>query len=299
MTFGEIKTKVRKNLNDQGITFYTDQNISESVQEGYSLLARLSGSIEKQELIPQIYAPFWDFSTIFTDYLSLIGIFSLTRKRWLEPKWPKEIREIRYDWQKWRGTPIYMVPVDYRRTGLIPWPATDPPNQRIIVVYRAIADILQDAGIPQLPAQKHEMLEKYATADLCAMAKEFRLARQWAKQFGDDIPELRRLVRDKIRTDRIKVLEPYINFGHYAFIDGGDNEVWVENVTPTGLVNGVNAVFTLPSSPNPAVSLRLFKDGQLMYQGTAYSLSGPTVTFQPGYEPSAGSLLKVFYRVLS
>lgn len=72
--------------------------------------------------------------------------------------------------------------------------------------------------------------------------------------------------------------------------------VFVDEETPTGSVDGVNATFTLSSMPSPAISLKLFRNGIRMKAGADFTLSGSTVTFVTGAIPQAGDLLLADYR---
>lgn len=69
-------------------------------------------------------------------------------------------------------------------------------------------------------------------------------------------------------------------------VDSGD-------VTPTGLVNGVNAVFTLPAVP-VAGSLLVKKNGVLQELGRDYSITGATITFI--IPPYTGNILVSNYK---
>jgi hypothetical protein len=68
---------------------------------------------------------------------------------------------------------------------------------------------------------------------------------------------------------------------------GGGNNIEFAEV-PAGVIDGVNAVFTLTNSPNPAGSLQLYKNGVYMTQGTDYNLAGLTITYVAGAIPQAG-----------
>lgn len=59
----------------------------------------------------------------------------------------------------------------------------------------------------------------------------------------------------------------------------------VYHEVPTGVIDGVNAVFTLANAPNPSDNLDIFKAGLLQYQGIDYTLAGVTITFTAGNEP--------------
>lgn len=69
-----------------------------------------------------------------------------------------------------------------------------------------------------------------------------------------------------------------------------------DNITPTGTVNGVNTVFTLPAAPSPASSLEFRVNGQTVKAGgTDYTLSGVTVTMT--WAPPTGSILTASFLV--
>jgi hypothetical protein len=61
-------------------------------------------------------------------------------------------------------------------------------------------------------------------------------------------------------------------------------------------VNGSNAAFTLASSPSPAGSLELYRNGLLQRQGADYQISGNAVTFFLASVPQTGDLLVASYR---
>ena len=52
-----------------------------------------------------------------------------------------------------------------------------------------------------------------------------------------------------------------------------------DGVSLAGVQNSVNQTFTLPDTPNPPSSLKLYYNGILQDQGVDYTLSGDTVTY--------------------
>lgn len=64
---------------------------------------------------------------------------------------------------------------------------------------------------------------------------------------------------------------------------------------PTGTVDGVNAAFTLPQTPQTADALQVFVDGILRPKTTAWTVSGTTLTFTAGNIPTTGQSIYVFY----
>jgi hypothetical protein len=53
----------------------------------------------------------------------------------------------------------------------------------------------------------------------------------------------------------------------------------VVSETPSGTLNGTNAVFTLSHTPSPVASLLLFLNGVEQLAGTDYTLSSATITY--------------------
>ena len=74
-----------------------------------------------------------------------------------------------------------------------------------------------------------------------------------------------------------------------AYYGGGSSKQ-----TVSGTIDGVNTIFTLPSSPS-SVSLQLFKNGMLQLEGVGndYTLSGNQLTLTPA--PSVGDTLVAYF----
>ncbi|HYI93298.1 MAG TPA: hypothetical protein VEX68_07125 [Bryobacteraceae bacterium] len=78
--------------------------------------------------------------------------------------------------------------------------------------------------------------------------------------------------------------------GGLAFVDGE---------TPSGTINGVNGNFTLSGIPSPPASLKLFRNGLLLREGTAYTISGPSIQLTANSIPTPGDILQAWYRLAS
>lgn len=71
---------------------------------------------------------------------------------------------------------------------------------------------------------------------------------------------------------------------------------FVENETPTGLVNGSNTAYNTANQPSPTSSLEVYLNGQLQHSGGVdYTFSGTTtITFNVA--PPTTSIILVNYR---
>jgi hypothetical protein len=83
---------------------------------------------------------------------------------------------------------------------------------------------------------------------------------------------------------------------YYRMAGAGSATNFADNETPGGSVNGTNLTFTLASAPNPAGSLRLYRNGLLTQPGGDYTLAGSSVTFTSATTPRTGDSLAAYYR---
>lgn len=62
----------------------------------------------------------------------------------------------------------------------------------------------------------------------------------------------------------------------------------IRNEIPSGAINGVNDTFLLVTAPNPPDSLIFTKNGQILYEGVAFTLTGNTIVYTSSYIPVGG-----------
>lgn len=72
---------------------------------------------------------------------------------------------------------------------------------------------------------------------------------------------------------------------------------FVDGESPAGPIDGSNAVFTLASTPSPASSLQLYRNGVLQKLGLDYTLAGDAITFAMESVPQVNDVLLCSYRL--
>lgn len=77
-------------------------------------------------------------------------------------------------------------------------------------------------------------------------------------------------------------------------VAGGSTDITVDGEALGGIIDGQNAVFSLTTAPNPASSLRVYRNGVRQQLGQDYTLSGSTLTFI--HPPTGGDSLLADYR---
>src|SRR5438093_12432235 len=87
MTRGQIRDNVRVNLSDVGITFYTDQEINESIQDAYNEIVAKTLCNIKSVTYPwsSVSGNYIDFVSDFAlvDYIGTYAIFNNLTNWWL------------------------------------------------------------------------------------------------------------------------------------------------------------------------------------------------------------------------
>ncbi len=85
---------------------------------------------------------------------------------------------------------------------------------------------------------------------------------------------------------------------YYRLSGTGPAVSFVDGEIPQGPIDGSNMNFALSETPNPAFSLKLYKNGLLMQQNGDYTLSGAQITFtSQRTTPQPGDMLTAYYRV--
>lgn len=118
---------------------------------------------------------------------------------------------------------------------------------------------------------------------------------------------LNKIVRNQVVNDqRPKRRRPYRSLKGTYYINGqvsipvgsgsGGILSTINNDTPSGVMDGVNPTFVLAYTPNPAASLVLTRNGQVMIVGQAYTLAGRVITFLAGFIPQADDVIRAWYQ---
>lgn len=72
--------------------------------------------------------------------------------------------------------------------------------------------------------------------------------------------------------------------------------LFVDDETPSGVIDGENRTFTLSAAPNPVSSLQVYLNGIMLRLGVGYDVSGTDLTFKFGYQPGTSDIFWVNFR---
>lgn len=186
MTRGQIKTNIRINLADSGVTFYSEDDLNESIQDAYDDICALTQCILKTQTLSWIGAlSYYNFADDYglTDYLGTTAIFNNSNSRFLmDDTSIRHLDLIRKDWEKWIGTPQWWFVAGPKRVGIAP--KYNLNTSTFTLYYWAMAaTLINDNDTFLIAEDMQELVEFYATADLIEQASEFTKAKSWLDRY--------------------------------------------------------------------------------------------------------------------
>lgn len=174
MTRDQITTKIQTKLGDNGI-FYQPVDLNDSIQDGYSEVAALTGCIFKAASISlSANLSYYDFGSLISDFHAVTAIFNPQVKQWMTPVSLKILEDIRNDWELAIGSPFLFWPVNFRFVAIYPKLTTSTGS--LYVYYRAHGEVLSSSSTPQIPDDLQIILEHYTIGDMFEQAEEFSKA---------------------------------------------------------------------------------------------------------------------------
>lgn len=228
-TRGQIKTNARINLADRGVTFYSEDDLNDSIQDAYDDIAALTQCITKSvDLNFTAYTSYYDFKNNFSvaDYMGTTAIFNYTSNLWLRDDMSlRDLDRIRRDWETWTGTPQFWSPSDPVRIAIAPKVTVNTngvalgafdsgsfssafyitgaaPTAGFRLYYWAVAPTLaSDNDILLVASDFSDLFENYITGDLLEQAQEFKKAGVFWIEYYKSIEQYAERVKKNNKAD--------------------------------------------------------------------------------------------------
>ena len=83
-SIADIKVKIRENLSDNAVTWYSDVSVTDSVQDSYNLFSALTRPINKTTFFPLIAGPHYALTDSIPDLYIVQGIYNPLTNLWLQ-----------------------------------------------------------------------------------------------------------------------------------------------------------------------------------------------------------------------
>lgn len=207
MTLAEMKTDVRRRLNESGTEFFSDADIAESLQEGLDEIADITEYYEREATFNLLTGrTYYDLRTILPDtFLSPRRCWNTTTQRWFRPTDERDLDENTYvQWELTYGEPQSYLLRGNWWLGVFPRPTNDKGLCRFYGT--AIPAPLSDSDSPAFPVEFHPAAPEYALFDLNGQQRETEKALiNWAA-FVDYCVRLKKHVESRQQMARRDVL---------------------------------------------------------------------------------------------
>ena len=204
MTRAEVKTRVRANLDDNAVTFFTSIDIDDSLSDAYYWSSVFANTVEKtQNISLQKDCPYYNLQKIIPDHFAVTGVYDMQRDRFLSYKSRIELIGIRGNYEVWPGPPEYFfihsqnyLYLGPQAIGILSAGQTAQADLKLF--YRAFDDaVTSDSDRFRLPVQGEDCIEFYATADLLEQAQEWTKAQYYWDKFHSQLITSKIAIRDR------------------------------------------------------------------------------------------------------
>lgn len=204
MIFSDIKSNIRKNLDDVGITFYNADDVNDSTTDAYNdIIARTRPIIKKAAGLTWIgNLSYINFVTDYgiTDFMAVTAIFNNLTNLFLDDNLSlKQFNLIRQDWEIDVGQPTNWAPHSYQRIAIFPKQPTSFGT--FDLYYWALAPTVVDSDSPLIAPDMQDMFEQYGTADLLEQAEEYQKALVFWQEYFSNLEEYQERVQKLAKSD--------------------------------------------------------------------------------------------------
>ncbi len=202
MTKSEIILKAAEYLEDVENIHFTDEDLSDSFDDGNELISITSQCVEKVGTLNLVAGQiYYNLRSTFPTYYKVFAVYNVNTSRWLDPVAFREIQSRSDTWELENGEPFEWAPLgqDYICIHRVP----SDNSHSLIIYYTAIADALQDADTPDWPPDHHDALHEYMVSDLMDQDLEYSKSMNYWKRYQEHVEALKKYLRSRSTPDRI------------------------------------------------------------------------------------------------
>lgn len=193
MTRKDVRRDVQINLDDINAGQYSIDAINDSIQDCYDDIACKTLFLVKSTTVNLIGSCYYDFKALgILDYLGTIAVLNNNTNMFLQDNVSlKDLDYIRWDWELWRGQPIFWCPHSLDK--IVIGPQMESPIGSFKLFYFAQAPRLSDDVTNIIIADDVQTaFEHYCTADQLEIASEYKKAVGFWVQYNNSVTEYKR-----------------------------------------------------------------------------------------------------------
>lgn len=202
MTSASVLSRIKQELDDQGV-FYTDADLYDSLQDGYSEVVLRANVIEKIVSVAFPTTVYWKVTDYVPDFYRLFAIFDPNQKLFLTPISIKSIDSVDDEWETSTGTPQWVIPIDFNYLAFYPTYAA-VPTYNMYLFYFAQAPEFTSSTTLSIPSNCQSVLEDYVVNDLLDQSLEFGKSKIFYNNYLDGLNRTKKQLDGRNVRDRLK-----------------------------------------------------------------------------------------------
>jgi hypothetical protein len=201
MTRDQAASKIRRNLNDLGITYYSENDLNESIQDGYDEIVVFCECIEARYDVPFVNnTTYYNLRNTVPNYYRIIKIRDIDKNRFLDPASARGENFYRDDWEIVNSDPREFVIAGPDYVGMSG--RSSVATGSFTVFYKATAETLGPNSVLRISDKFINLIIDYCTADLLEQNEEYQKAARYWDKYEPALEDYRRKIQLLANSDR-------------------------------------------------------------------------------------------------
>jgi len=194
--------KISDNLNDLAVTYYSNQDLNNSIQDAVDEIVVYSECLDAETELPfQSNLTYYNLTDLIPNFYRLTRIWYSGISQFFEIGSDRREFSYRSDWEIRSGTARTLVIAGPNRIAFDG--RTSNPTGVFRIFYKATAPILNDQLHIPINTNYLHLVENYCTADLLEQNEEFiKASKFWAK-YEPELEEYKKKIQLLSKSDRV------------------------------------------------------------------------------------------------
>ncbi len=195
--------KASEMLEDEGFIHFTNEDLWDSCQDGYDLIALQTQCIELSGAVDIVAGQtYYNLSTLLSGYYRVYAIYNQNTKKWLVPHAYRELVGHGLNWEFQHGATFEWSPCGWDQIAVYR-KSEVAITAGFLVFYKAQADVLTGSSVPNFPPELHIGLVEYIVGDLLDQDLEFQKSMLHYEKFTEYLRQIKKVVDSRSTPDRI------------------------------------------------------------------------------------------------
>ena len=203
MTRKNMANKIRINLNDLGVTYYSEDDLIDSIQDAYDEITVYCECIDQEiDINFQNDLTYYNLTELVPDFYRVIRVWHPGINQFMYIGSDRDENSMRNDWELTQATPRDVIISGPNMLGFVG--RNSNATGFFTLFYKAKGkNPLNDNDVFQINTNYLMLIENYCTADLLEQNQEFVKAQKYWEHYEPKLQEYRQKIQLLARSDRV------------------------------------------------------------------------------------------------